>query len=174
MALNNSHTIPEIFIPVTSELEVRQALGYNANDMLTVQDYYEYGYVRGYNNCVQNDSFASDTSMVPFLTLEDLEVPPGNEEPSSLTDSEGSSIMSEGSPLNTGFIGGRMNRKTRKKKGGMLSLNTDDINKSARTKTYPWKKTSFKRRVRNKKQGSKKIYIANNVSVVWRNTTFGR
>lgn len=157
MALNNSHTIPEIFIPVTSELEVRQALGYNADHMLTVQDYYEYGYVRGYNNCVQNDSFASDTSMAPLLTLEDLGVD-GNEEPSSLTDSEGSSIMSEGSPLNTGFIGGKMNRRTRKKKGGMLSLNTDDINVSARTKTYPWKKQALKEGSEIKKK-AQKIHI---------------
>jgi hypothetical protein len=157
MALNNSNTIPEIFIPVTSELEVRQALGYNADHMLTVQDYYEYGYVRGYNNCVQNDSFASDTSMGPLLTLQDLEEEDGNEGPSSLTDSEVSSIMSEESPLNTGFIefmGGKMNRRTRKKKGGMLSLNTDDINVSARKKTYPWKKLALKEgsEIKNKVQ----------------------
>ncbi len=121
----------DIIIPPFTDVEVRAAFQYNNNVELTASDYYEYGYIRGYHNCMQNDSFMSDGTMEP-LTLEDLATDSVN---SSFTDSEMSSIGSNG--LNTAMIeslGGKnklgkikFEKKPRKlkKKGGSLFIDVD-------------------------------------------------
>lgn len=127
--MNNS---ADIIIPPFTDLEVRAAFQYNNNVELTASDYYEYGYIRGYHNCMQNDSFMSDGTMEP-LTLADLAT--DNSVNSSLTNSEMSSIGSNG--LNTAMIeslGGKnklgkikFEKKPRKskKKGGSLFIDVD-------------------------------------------------
>lgn len=143
----------DIIIPPFTDVEVRAAFQYNNNVELTASDYYEYGYIKGYHNCMQNDSFMSEGTMEP-LTLADLATDSVN---SSLTDSEISSIGSNG--LNTGMIqslGGKNKvrkikfkkklRKTKKSGGSLfidvdspLSLDTDLLSRSTRSKLRSYK-----------------------------------
>lgn len=149
----------DIIIPPFTDVEVRAAFQYNNNVELTASDYYEYGYIKGYHNCMQNDSFMSEGTMEP-LTLADLATDSVN---SSLTDNEMSSIESNG--LNTGMIqslGGKnkvrkikfknKQRKTKRKGGSLfidvnspLSLDKNssplslDMSSSSRSKLRPYK-----------------------------------